>query len=248
MDIRVGTSGWSYDAWKHGFYEGVPRRRWLAHYAAHFDAVEVNATFYGALAPATLRAWRAATPPGFVFCIKASRFLTHIRRLDFDRASLDRLRRQGDALAGKLGVVLWQLPQDLKRDDALLDRFLGRLRHWKSARHAVEFRSRDWFCEPVAGRLDAAGFAIVQSHAPDWPMWERVAGDFVYLRLHGGQRLYRSAYATTTLGRWAKRIRRWQSEGRSVHVYFDNTDQGNAVRNAMKLNELVGMQRQHHLC
>src|SRR3972149_1595641 len=112
--VLIGTSGWTYDAWKDAFYAGVPRGERLAHYARHFDAVEVNATFYHQLKSATFAHWRAGTPARFRFAIKANRYLTHVKRLAFDAQSWRRQRAQGAELAGKLAVVLWQLPQSMK--------------------------------------------------------------------------------------------------------------------------------------
>lgn len=233
--VYIGTSGWAYPEWKNAFYAGVPRSRWLEHYAKHFPAVEVNATFYHSLKPETLEKWREATPRDFRFCIKGSRFITHLQRLETTAESLARLRVQADALGAKLAAVLWQLPQGLHCDSSLLERFAARLDAWSSVRHALEFRDASWFSDEVAARLTAHRLACVQSHAADWPMWEAVTTDLVYVRLHGGIRTYRSAYASATLSRWAARVAQWAGEGREVHLYFDNTAEGHAVANAMSL-------------
>jgi len=238
--LCIGTSGWAYDAWAGGFYAGVPRAKWLAHYARHFDAVEVNATFYHALQPATFAGWRAATPRGFRFAVKASRYLTHIRRLAFARSSLLAQREALAPLGAKLAVVLWQLPARLQRDTARLARFLRMLGAWPRVRHAVEFRHSSWFDDEVARLLEKHRIAAVQSDAADWPRWDAVTTDLVYVRLHGRRETYRSAYSSRELRVWAKRIRRWRAEGREVHVYFDNTDAGHAVENALALRRLLG--------
>lgn len=241
--VWIGTSGWAYPEWRAGFYAGIPRARWLAHYARHFPAVEVNATFYHSLRPATLEGWRAGTPEAFRFCLKASRFLTHVERLDLTAESLARFRAQADALGDKLAAVLWQLPARLPCDLERLARFAERLDAWPAVRHAVEPRHASWFTEAVAARLAAHRLAGVQSHAADWPMWDAVTTDLVYVRLHGGARTYRSAYTRATLVRWAGRIRRWAREGRAVHVYFDNTAEGHAVPNALTLQRLLASGR-----
>ncbi len=237
---HIGTSGWSYPEWKDGFYADVPRARWLEHYASRFDAVEVNATFYHTLRTSTLESWRERTPSAFRFCVKASRYITHIQRLATTDESIARLRAQADALGNKLAVVLWQLPQGLHRDLALFERFARRLDEWTHVRHAVEFRHESWFEDEVARCLSAHRVAAVQSHAADWPMWEAVTADLVYMRLHGGTRTYASAYSAVALRRWSERIRRWLAERREVHVYFDNTASGHAVRNAIALARLCG--------
>lgn len=241
--FRIGTSGWSYDEWKDGFYAGVPRKRWLEHYASRFDAVEVNATFYHSLKPSVLEDWAERTPPRFRFCIKASRYITHIQRLAVTGESLSRLRRQADALGEKLCVVLWQLPQGLHRDLALLERFASRLDRWSTVRHALEFRHASWFVDAVAQCLSAHRIATVQSHAADWPMWEAVTTDLAYVRLHGGVRTYASGYSRATLERWRVRIQGWLAEGRETHVYFDNTARGRAVSDARTLAVLCGAAR-----
>ncbi|MBI4195183.1 MAG: DUF72 domain-containing protein [Betaproteobacteria bacterium] len=234
----IGTSGWSYDEWRDRFYAGVPHSRWLEHYARSFNAVEINATFYGSIKPGILEGWAARTPREFRFALKASRFLTHIERLDVTAKSLARLREQADALGGKLAAVLWQLPKDLRCDPALLERFARRLDRWQKTRHAVEFRDESWFTDEVARCLAAHGIAAVQSHAADWPMWNAVTTDLVYVRLHGGVRTYRSPYSRAALKRWSERILQWRAEGRAVQLYFDNTASGNAVHNATLLVEL----------
>jgi uncharacterized protein YecE (DUF72 family) len=241
-EVRIGTSGWTYDAWADGFYAGVPRAKWLEHYARHFDAVEVNATFYHALKPATFTHWRDVAPAGFRFAIKASRYLTHIRRLAFPRASLAKQRDAAAGLGGKLAAVLWQLPAGLHRDLARLERFLAALKAWPRVRHAVEFRHDSWFDDEVAGLLGAHRVAAVQSDAADWPIWEAVTTDVVYVRLHGHRVTYSSAYSGRELAAWARRIRGWRAERRHVHVYFDNTDAGHAVENAQTLRGLVSRQ------
>jgi uncharacterized protein YecE (DUF72 family) len=233
--VWIGTSGWAYDEWAATFYAQCPRAHWLERYAQAFDAVEVNATFYHLLPRATFAHWRRQTPAHFRFAIKASRYLTHVRRLDFPLAALARQRDAAGALGRKLAVVLWQLPASLRADDRLLERFLQRLARWDDARHAVEFRHRSWFEEGVRRRLARAGIAIVQSDAADWPIWRALSSDLVYVRLHGHRRTYISTYAASTLTRWAERCCAWRAEGRRVHVYFDNTAQGHALRNAAGL-------------
>jgi uncharacterized protein YecE (DUF72 family) len=237
---HIGTSGWTYDAWRDLLYRDVPRARWLPHYATRFDAVEVNATFYHSLKPTSFAHWREQTPIQFRFAIKANRYLTHVGRLDFPAAALARERRSAMPLGEKLAVVLWQLPAGLHLDLHRLERFLERLSRWPEPRHAIEFRHASWFIEPTVALLSAHRVAACQSDAADWPMWEGVVTtDLVYVRLHGHEATYCSPYSDRALRRWAARVREWQDEGRSVHVYFDNTDLGHAVSNATALARLV---------
>jgi uncharacterized protein YecE (DUF72 family) len=236
---HIGTSGWTYDEWRDGLYAGVPRAQWLCHYAGRFDAVEVNGTFYHLLPRKTFEHWRRDTPAEFRFAIKSNRYLTHVRRLGFRLADLARERRAASALRDKLAVVLWQLPAGLARDNALLERFVGRLESWPQARHALEFRHPSWFRDDVAAALTQSRIAAVQSDAADWPMWNAVTTDLVYVRLHGHRATYASAYGERALKPWARRIRAWLAEGRDVHVYFDNTALGHAVADADLLRRLV---------
>ncbi|MGB8276183.1 MAG: DUF72 domain-containing protein [Alphaproteobacteria bacterium] len=240
---RIGTSGWSYPSWRAGFYEGVPQRRWLAHCAAHFTAIEVNATFYREMKPALLERWRDETPDDFAFAIKGHRYITHVERL---KAPSKPVRRQRDTVAPlgpKLAAVLWQLPKTLQKDMKRLNRFLDALEEWPGVRHALEFRHASWFDDEVADALSRRGCANCLSDAADWPLWDAVTTDLVYVRLHGHTRTYASSYGERALGAWAKRVTRWMGEGREVHVYFDNDAEGAAPYNALRLLELVAPTR-----
>lgn len=234
-NVHVGTSGWTYDLWKDSFYAGVPRRRWLEHYARHFDAVEVNATFYHTLRPSTFEHWRAGTPAGFRFAVKGHRWITHVQRLAVTDASIDAERDRASGLGGKLAVVLWQLPVRLGFDMERLERFVALLGRWSRPRHAIEFRNPAWFRPDVAALLEAHRIAVVQSDAADWPLWDAVTTDLVYLRLHGHTQTYRSAYGIDELRGLAAAIERWRGEGRSVYAFFDNTDGCHAPPDAMRL-------------
>jgi len=236
--IHIGTSGWNYPSWRGPFYEGRPARSWLAFCAARFGAVEVNATFYRLQSVATFRRWRDATPAGFRFAIKANRYLTHSRRL-IDPAPAIRLERdRASALGAKLGAVVWQLPAHFHRNLPRLDAFVRALRFWRVP-HAIEFRHPSWFDDAVADCLRARNIAVCQSDAADWPLWECVTADMVYVRLHGHEVTYASRYSDADLRRWARRLRRWAGEGRDVHVYFDNDAGCAAPFDALRLAALV---------
>lgn len=237
--LFIGTSGWSYPEWKDSFYAGVPRRKWLAHYASRFNALEIDASFYHQFRRSTYEGWHAQTPEGFRFAVKAHRFLTHVKRLEFEDESLALQREAAAGLGGKLAVVLWQLPARLACDLPRLQGFAGRLRHWPGPRHAVEFRHPSWFNEEVAALLARHRLAACQSDAADWPMWGAVTTDLVFARLHGHTATYASAYGRHGLRPWADRIRAWLAEGRRVHAYFDNTACGHAPRDAQLLAEML---------
>jgi uncharacterized protein YecE (DUF72 family) len=237
--IYVGTSGWTYPEWGKHVMRGVPMKDRLAHVARLFDAVEVNGSHYIQIARETYRAWAAQTPPDFRFAVKGHRYVTHYKRLAGCDDSIRRLRDQARGLGKRLAVVVWQLPARFRRDDARLEDFLRALRAWRATRHALELRHPSWFVEEVRARLAAARVASCLSDAPDFPMWEAVTTDLVYVRLHGHTRKYASSYRRPALERWATRARSWAREGRDVHIYFDNDAEGAAVRNAIKLRALV---------
>jgi uncharacterized protein YecE (DUF72 family) len=238
--VHVGTSGWTYPEWQTLFYAKVPRRSWLRHYATRFGAVEVNATFYHLLKASTFERWRDETPDEFRFAIKGNRFLTHRKRLADPAVSIAKDRERASALGGKLAVVLWQTPRSLPRDIDSLKVFVDALSSWPEARHAVELRHERWFTDDVAACLSAARIAACQSDAADWPLWDAVTTDLVYVRLHGHERTYWSEYAAQQLSSWARRVRLWRAEGRDVHVYFDNTADGTALRDAERLLSMLG--------
>ncbi len=240
----IGTSGWNYPAWRAAFYRGVPQRLWLPFCAEHFTAVEVNATFYRLQRLETFARWRAGTPSDFRFAIKANRYLTHNRRLAEPLPSIRLERDRAAGLGGKLAAVLWQLPRNFHRDVGRLERFARALRCWRTVRHAVEFRHETWFDEEVAACLREHRIAVCQSDAADWPLWNAVTTDMVYVRLHGHTVTYASGYADRALKAWATRCRRWLDEGREVHVYFDNDALARAPIDAMRLLHLLGGQAQ----
>lgn len=239
--LHIGLSGWTYDSWKNDFYQGVPRKAWLAFYASRFAAVEVNASFYHPLSTKALQHWREGTPDGFRFAMKASRILTHSRRLRVTPEQLANERAHIDPLGDRLLAVLWQLPPQLDCDLPLLRDFLSQLDRWDTTRHAIEFRHPSWFEETVAAELSDHRVAAVQSHAGGWPMWRAVTTDLVYLRLHGKPVTYHSRYDDASLEEWARRIERWREEGRSVQAYFDNTDSGHAPKDALRLMKRLGV-------
>lgn len=240
----IGTSGWSYAGWRSGFYAGVPQRKWLAHCAAHFTGVEVNATFYRQIKEVTLERWRDETPEDFAFAVKGHRFVTHIDRLKAPAAPVARQREAVAALGPKLRVVLWQFPASLHKDMERLGRLLEALDAWAEVRHAVEFRHTSWFDDEVAEALGGHRVAACISDAADWPMWEAVTTDLAYVRLHGHTRTYASAYSDPELAVWAGRARGWLAQGREVHVYFDNDAEGAAPFDAMRLLKMVRVEQE----
>lgn len=235
----IGTSGWNYDSWRRDFYAGVPRSQWLAFCTERFSAIEVNATFYRLQSSETFKRWRKQTPPSFRFAIKGNRFLTHNRRLADPLPSVRLERDHAKGLGNKLIAVLWQLPMRFHKNMERLDKFAAALHSWRSVRHAIEFRHHSWFDAEVADCLAEHRLAVCQSDAADWPLWDAVTTDMVYVRLHGHVQTYVSAYGDAELARWSTRLRGWLGEGRDVHVYFDNDAGGAAPVNATRLMELT---------
>jgi uncharacterized protein YecE (DUF72 family) len=233
--VHVGCSGWNYPHWREAVYPAsVPARLWLAHYATLFDTVEVNATFYRLPSRASAASWVEQTPPGFVFAIKASRYLTHVKRLgDIDRG-VARFYERIEPLAegGKLGPLLWQLPERFRRDDERLGAALAAL---PAGRHCFEFRHESWFCPEVYGLLRERGAALVVGDHPQRPFQtHELTADWTYIRFHYGRRGRNGNYSKRELEAWKRRIAAWRSSV-EVFAYFNNDWRGFAVQNARRL-------------
>lgn len=235
----IGTSGWGYAGWRTHLYADTPLKDWLRVASRAFDALEINGSFYTQIKPETYARWYTETPDHFRFALKGHRFVTHYKRLRDCRDSIVRLRDQAQPLREKLAAVVWQLPSTFQCNVDRLAEFVRALETWRGVGHAIELRHRSWFVPEVASVLRAAGVAVCMSDAPDFPMWREVTSDLVYVRLHGHTRKYASSYSERSLRAWAADARRWVGEGRDVHVYFDNDAEGHAVRNALRLQELV---------
>ena len=238
--VRIGTSGWSYDHWDGVLYPPrTPVRARLEHYVRAFDAVEVNTSFYRWPPPATFAGWAGRFPPGFTAAVKASRFLTHYRRLRDPDTWLERVREGLAALGPHAGPLLVQLRPDHARDDERLERFLERVP--TGVRVAVEFRHDSWDADPVADVLTRHGAAWCVTDGAGLPTARRLTTDVGYLRLHGpaDQPRYAGGYSEQQLRGWADLLERWRTAAHQVHVYFDNDIGGHAVHDARRLRELL---------
>ena len=239
--VRVGCSGWNYADWRERVYpKGVPQRRWLEHYATLFDTVEVNNTFYRLPARSAVASWVEGTPPAFLFSVKASRFLTHMKRLTDMGRGVERFyeRIQPLSESRKLGPVLWQLPETFRRDDERLAFALERL---PLGRHCFEFRHESWFTPDVYALLRKHGVALVIGDHPGRPFQtHELTADWTFVRFHHGSRGRAGNYSERELETWARRIARWR---RHVEVfgYFNNDWEGYAVRNGLRLAERLGV-------
>jgi uncharacterized protein YecE (DUF72 family) len=236
--IRIGCSGWNYDHWRNGvFYPPrCPQREWLDYYARHFDTVEVNSTFYRLPRRDAVANWVGTSPVGFLFAVKMSRYITHIRRLRELGRGVHTFYERISPLVGspKLGPVLWQLPGNFRRDDERLAEALERL---PPGRHCFEFRHESWFVPEVYELLRSAGVALVIGDDPRRPFQTyELTADWTYVRFHRGTRGRRGNYSEAELEGWARRIENWRSD-LDVYAYFNNDREGFAVRNGLWLKE-----------
>jgi uncharacterized protein YecE (DUF72 family) len=235
MAVVIGTSGWQYDDWRDVLYEGVPRKRWLEHYATAFPAVEVNNTFYNLPAEKTFADWAARTPDGFTFVCKASRFITHVRRLVDVAEPITRFVERASLLGPKLGPVLYQLPPSFKRDDARLAAFLDVLPIHPPI--AMEFRDDSWYDPAVYEALRGRDVALCIADSPKHRTPLEATASWAYFRLHGGEE--ESSYGDDGIAEWAARVAAFASRCDPVYAFFDNDRDGNAVRDARALAEKV---------
>jgi uncharacterized protein YecE (DUF72 family) len=234
--VRIGCSGWNYRDWKDRVYGGAPARAWLELYAEIFDTVEVNNTFYRLPSQSAVEGWAERTPPGFLFSVKVSRYLTHVKRLKDVGPGIERFRRLLDPLGadGKLGPLLWQFPETFKRDD---DRLAGALERLPEGRHAFEFRHESWFRPEVYELLRGAGTALVIGDHPQRPFQtHELTAEWTYVRLHWGRRGRRGNYSRRELEEWKRRIAAWRRDV-EVFAYFNNDWEGFAPANAVWLRE-----------
>lgn len=246
----IGTSGFSYPHWGNGIFypKDLPQRKWFEYYCQHFSSVELNVSFYRLPKKEVFAGWRRKAGPGFIFSIKGSRFITHVKKIGNCQESVKVFFEAADSLRGRTSdevrppqgknVVLWQLPPGLKANLERLESFLKILP--KTFRHAFEFRSSTWLTVNIYELLRKYNMAVVFQDYPEWPITKEATADFVYIRFHGNRDLYSSEYTEEELKEWAKRIEKHLREGRDTYVYFNNDALGYAVPNAQRLKVLVG--------
>jgi uncharacterized protein YecE (DUF72 family) len=234
-EVRVGCSGWNYAHWREVVYpKGLAQSRWLEHYATLFDTVEVNNTFYRLPKRDAVARWVEQAPDDFVFAVKASRYLTHIRRLRDMGPGADRFYERIEPLlrSPKMGPVLWQLPGNFRRDD---DRLVSALEQLPPGRHCFEFRHASWFVPEVYELLRSRGVALVIGDHPERPFQSHeLTADWTFIRFHHGHRGRRGNYSERELADWAERIQRWRRRV-DVYAYFNNDWEGFAVKNGLWL-------------
>jgi len=236
--LLVGTSGWSYDHWVGPFYpSGLPSTKRLLYFSQHFPTVEINSSFYHLPSEKTLATWRETVPEGFIFAAKASRFVTHIKRLQ-DPKSVELFLERIGILGDRLGPILFQLPPSLGKDLPRLLKFFEFLP--SNLRLAFEFRHDSWYSSDLydALRQKEAALCIHDLNQRVTPI--EVTASFVYIRFHGTVGKYGGKYPTSNLVKWAGKIREFLRRKLAVYVYFNNDAYGYAVENAKELNHLLG--------
>jgi uncharacterized protein YecE (DUF72 family) len=237
-NIRIGTSGWHYRHWLGPFYpQRLPSSEMLTFYTSCFDTVEINNSFYRLPERKTFAAWRKGTPKGFCFAVKASRYLTHRKKLLDPKPALRLFLDQSSELREKFGPILFQLPPRWKLNTDRLKEFLQALPRKKLC--VVEFRDNSWHVEPVYELLRRYNVAFCVYDLAGFRSPEILTADFTYLRLHGPGGAYQGSYPNNVLRKWAKQIGAWQNMCETVFVYFNNDSQGHAVKNALALREMI---------
>jgi uncharacterized protein YecE (DUF72 family) len=238
IDLRIGTSGWHYQHWRENFYPPGEAPS-LARYAERFDSVEINNSFYRLPSAETFAAWRDATPHGFLFAVKASRFITHMKKLSDPEGSFEKFFAAVVNLGPKLGPILFQLPPRWRCNALRLAEFLDTIAP-KRLRCAFEFRNETWFSPEIEALLARhnAAFCIYDIARRRSPL--SATANFVYLRLHGPEAAaYAGSYSDAELSKWAERIENWLAEGRDVFCYFDNDQKAYAAHDALRLRAML---------
>ena len=234
----IGCSGWHYEHWRGMYYpEELSKPKWLSFYAQQFNTVELNNSFYRLPSEKAFGTWRESTPDDFIFAVKVSRFITHIKRLRSLGPAVEDFLVRASLLGQKLGPLLYQLPPSMKRNDELLQGFLSSLP--PKYQHVIEFRHKSW--------IDGAVFDILRRHnvglcifdMPGFSCPLVATSDFAYIRFHGSEGLYSSCYSDEELSRWAEDIARLGQKVKASYIYFNNDAQAFAVENAMKLRNFL---------
>lgn len=236
--LYIGTSGWSYEHWRGIFYpEGLPQKKWLEYYAENFETVEINSSFYRLPRRETFESWCSKTPPGFIFAVKASRYLTHVKKLKGVEEGLNKFLENARGLNEKLGPILFQFPANWHANIERLNDFIRLLPG--GLRYAFEFRHESWLDDPVYEILKSKDAAISIADSPDWPTTYEITAPFTFIRMHGGRELYASEYSVPELSQWAQTIKRFLDKKIDVYIYFNNDAHAYAVKNAVQLRKLI---------
>ena len=238
MKYYIGCSGWHYEHWRVLYYpEKLPKPEWLPFYARQFTTVELNNSFYHLPTEKAFTTWRESTPDNFVFAVKVSRFITHIKRLKNLGSAVETFLSRARLLENKLGPLLYQLPPNMKRNDELLQNFLSSLP--PEYQHVIEFRHESWIDEAVFDILRRHNVGLCVFDMPGFSCPLVSTSDFAYIRLHGSQGLYSSCYSHEELSQWAQGIARLGQNIKASYIYFNNDAEALAVKNAITLMSLL---------
>ena len=237
--IHVGTSGWHYMHWKGPFYPAdMPAKNFLPHYAERFDTTEVNNSFYKLPSKETFSTWRDTVKKNFLFAVKASRFITHMKKLKDPQEPLSRLYGAVEGLGDKLGPILFQLPPGWNYNAERLETFVNALS--SNYRYTFEFRNPSWFNEEAFELMRKKNLALCFYELEGVTAPREITADFVYVRLHGPGGKYEGKYDAETLKQWVREFRSWSRSGKDVYCYFDNDHLGYAAMNAAEVKEMLG--------
>jgi uncharacterized protein YecE (DUF72 family) len=238
FEKRIGTSGWHYNHWQKRFYPGgLPKNKWLLHYAQTFDSVEINNTFYQLPKPATIERWYTQASEDFRYAVKANRYITHIKKLRNPVDEIQRFLTSVEVLKEKLGPILFQLPPGLHQDIGLLGDFLKLLPGQNQK--VFEFRHKSWYEEGTFELLKEFNTAFCIHDMPGAQTPKVLTADFVYIRFHGQTERYSSSYSDRALREWAEWIQDNAGKIKAVYAYFNNDAEANAVKNAKRLKKLL---------
>ncbi|MDI6853118.1 MAG: DUF72 domain-containing protein [Deltaproteobacteria bacterium] len=236
--IHIGTSGWHYGHWKGPFYpRSVASEDFLKFYCQKFHTTEINNSFYRLPESSTLKTWKDTVPSDFIFAAKASRYITHMKKLKDPEESLAKFMERMTDLGEKLGPILFQLPPHWSFNAERLRSFLAALP--QNFRFALEFRDPRWINDETFQVLADRGAAFCIFEIAGYLSPKEVTADFVYIRLHGPDGAYAGSYDRETLAKWARDIRAWTDRGKDVFCYFDNDQAGYAAQNALELQEML---------
>jgi len=239
----IGTSGWHYDHWRGRFYpQELIKAKWLEFYTSHFATVELNNSFYRLPSEAAFATWYKSSPANFIFAVKVSRFITHIKRLRNIGDAVERFIARAKILGEKLGPLLYQLPPNMHRNDEVLELFLSTLP--RGMKHVFEFRHQSWFNENVFEVLHKynIGFCVFDMPSVSCPLV--ATADFAYLRFHGSTGLYASCYSDEELAHWARKLADLTANLKAIYIYFNNDAEAFAVRNAITLRGYLQTQKE----
>ncbi len=234
----IGTSGWNYKHWSDGLFypHGLSQRKWLEYYCEHFNTVELNVTFYRLPKEETFKGWYQRTPGNFLFIVKGSRFITHIKKMQDCKGPVELFISTVKLLKEKLGAVLWQFPPSLKKNIQALEQFFNLLNN-TGIRQVFEMRHASWFDYEIFDILQSSNACLCIADSDRWPCAKEVTADFLYLRFHGRNGTYRSKYTDEQLREWTTFVK--AQDVKDTFAYFNNDIGGHAVNNAKTFREFL---------